>query len=124
MGLYDEAAEALRESFTIKDDQIQTYLAGRVQVSDASFLDLLAPERRAAIYQPTSADSAATQNHEGAARLQHRDHCPPRDRRLTSGGSRGGEGFRAGNDSMRGFRQVYAASRLCEMESVSRRRWT
>ena len=59
MGLYDEAAEVLRESFTIKDDQIQTNLAGRVTVTEASFLDLLAPERRAGIYQPTSADTAA-----------------------------------------------------------------
>jgi len=59
MGLYDEAAEVLRQSFTIKDDQIQTYLAGTLPVSDASFLDLLAPERRAALFQPTSADSAA-----------------------------------------------------------------
>ncbi len=63
MGLYDEAVEVLRESFTIKADQIQTNLAGHLLASEASFLELLAPERRAGIYQPTSADSAANAKH-------------------------------------------------------------
>ena len=34
MGLYEEAVTVLRESFSIKDDQIQTYLAGHLQASD------------------------------------------------------------------------------------------
>ena len=59
MGFYDEAAEALRESFAIKDEQIQTYLAGSRAASDTSFIELLAPERRAGIYQPNPADNAA-----------------------------------------------------------------
>src|SRR5215213_5114162 len=59
MGLYDEAAEVLRESFTLKDGQIQTYLAGHLPASETGFLELLAPERRAGIYQSTSADNAA-----------------------------------------------------------------
>src|SRR5687768_2997086 len=59
MGLYEEAAEVLRESFSIKDDQIQTYLAGQVPASEAGFLELLAPERRASIYQKTAAENPA-----------------------------------------------------------------
>src|SRR6185295_10772068 len=59
MGLYDEAVDALNESFTIKDDQIEAYLAGSVPVRESGFIELLAPERRASIYQRTSADNAA-----------------------------------------------------------------
>ncbi len=59
MGLYEEAVEVLRESFTIKDGQIQTQLAGRVPASEATFVELLAPERRAGIYQRTPADKPA-----------------------------------------------------------------
>ncbi|HEX7296595.1 MAG TPA: TPM domain-containing protein, partial [Pyrinomonadaceae bacterium] len=59
MGLYDEAVEVLRESFVIADGQIQTRLAGRFPTTNDNFIDLLAPERRASIYQNTAADSAA-----------------------------------------------------------------
>src|SRR6185436_19446364 len=59
MGLYDDAIDALNESFTIKDDQIETYLARTVPVRESGFIELLAPERRASIYQPTPADNAA-----------------------------------------------------------------
>ena len=37
MGLYEEAVEVLRESFTIKDGQIHTHLAGHVPASEAGF---------------------------------------------------------------------------------------
>jgi uncharacterized membrane protein YgcG/tetratricopeptide (TPR) repeat protein len=110
MGLYEEAAEALKESFSIKDDQIQTYLAGHLAASEAGFIELLAPERRASIYQKTAADTAANAKtlkallvfnlaisaekiDEGAAAAAARD-------------------FASGTDNMRAFRQLYAASRL------------
>jgi tetratricopeptide (TPR) repeat protein len=113
MGLYDEAAEVLRESFTIKDDQIQTYLAGRVQVSDASFLDLLAPERRAAIYQPTSADSTANARIMKALLALNTAITPAVGQKIDEPAAvAAAKDFAAGSDSMRGFRQVYAASRL------------
>jgi tetratricopeptide (TPR) repeat protein/uncharacterized membrane protein YgcG len=56
MGLYDEAVDVLRESFVIRDGQIETRLAGRLPAHADNFVDLLAPERRASIYQPTPAD--------------------------------------------------------------------
>ena len=37
MGLYDEAVEVLRESFTMKDGQIQAYLAGHVLRNRSKF---------------------------------------------------------------------------------------
>ena len=79
MGLYEEAVEVLRESFTIKEDKIQTYLAGHVTASEPGFLELLAPERRAGLYQATAADSAANAKIiESAACFQCRDHSAGR----------------------------------------------
>ncbi|HKG61306.1 MAG TPA: TPM domain-containing protein [Pyrinomonadaceae bacterium] len=113
MGLYEEAAEVLRESFTIKDDQIQAYLAGRVQVSDASFIDLLAPERRAGIYQPTPADTAANAKTMKALLAFNTAITPAAGQKIdeAAAGAAAKE-FASGSDNMRAFRQVYAASRL------------
>lgn len=113
MGLYEEAAEALRESFTIKDDQIQAYLAGRVQVSDASFIDLLAPERRAGIYQPASADTAANAKTMKALLAFSTAITPAEGQKIDEPAAvAAAKEFASGSDSMRPFRQVYAASRL------------
>jgi uncharacterized membrane protein YgcG/tetratricopeptide (TPR) repeat protein len=113
MGLYDEAAEVLRQSFTIKDDQIQTYLAGTLPVSDASFLDLLAPERRAALFQPTSADSAANAKMmKGLLAFNSAITMGEGQKIDEAAAAAAAKEFAAGSDSMRGFRQVYAASRL------------
>src|SRR4029079_9214205 len=57
MGFYDEAVEILRQSFTVQDGEIATNLGGRIPAHATNFIDLLAPERRASIYQPTAADS-------------------------------------------------------------------
>jgi tetratricopeptide (TPR) repeat protein len=113
MGLYEEAAEVLRESFTIKDDQIQAYLAGRVQVSDASFMDLLAPERRAGIYQPASADTAANAKTMKALLAFSTAITPAEGQKIDEPAAvAAAKEFASGSDSMRPFRQVYAASRL------------
>jgi tetratricopeptide (TPR) repeat protein len=113
MGLYDEAAEVLRESFTIKDDLIQTNLAGRVNVTEANFLDLLAPERRAAIYQPTSADTAANAKMMKALLAFNTAITPAEGQKIDEAAAvAAAKNFAAGSDSMRAFREVYAASRL------------
>ncbi|HYJ45733.1 MAG TPA: tetratricopeptide repeat protein, partial [Pyrinomonadaceae bacterium] len=113
-GLYEEAAEELSRSFTIKDGQIETRLAGRTPSRAASFIELLAPERRAGIFQPTAADTEANaRNLKGLLELTSA---------LNSGEGKGNvdaallgsaqQDFLAGEDSMRTFRQLYAASRL------------
>ncbi|HSL54568.1 MAG TPA: tetratricopeptide repeat protein, partial [Pyrinomonadaceae bacterium] len=113
MGLYEEAAEVLRESFTIKDDQIQTYLAGSVQVSDTSFLDLLAPERRAGIFQSTPADTAANAKTMKALLAFNTAITPAEGQKIDEAAAvAAAKDFAAGSDNMRPFRQVYAASRL------------
>jgi tetratricopeptide (TPR) repeat protein len=116
-GLYEEAASALASSFTLKEGQIETQLAGRTRASAASFIELLALERRASIFQPVAADS------ENNARtlknlLAFQSVMNP------AGGSESGrsadavvaaaEGFAAGEDDMRVYRQLYAANRLLQ----------
>jgi tetratricopeptide (TPR) repeat protein len=114
MGFYDEAAEILRESFTFKDGQIETLLAGRIPAREKNFLDLLAPERRASIYQPTAADSAATSTMLtnllalDSALTENSVGDKPNEI-LAANAARE---FGSGNDGMRSFRQLYAASRL------------
>ena len=113
MGLYEEASEVLRESFTIKDDQIQTYLAGRVQVNDASFIDLLAPERRAGIYQPASADTAANAKTMKALLAFTNAITPAEGQKIDEPAAvAAAKVFASGSDNMRPFREVYAASRV------------
>jgi tetratricopeptide (TPR) repeat protein len=113
-GLYEEAAEELARSFVLKDGQIETRLAGRVPAHNAGFIELLAPERRAGLFQSTAADN------ETDARLLKgllafnsalnpqggREAVKETDAALAA------KEFAAGDDAMRAFRQLYAASRL------------
>jgi tetratricopeptide (TPR) repeat protein/uncharacterized membrane protein YgcG len=113
MGFYDEAADALRESFSLKDDQIQTYLAGSRAASDSSFIELLAPERRAGIYQPTPADNAANAKTMKALLALSFAVSPGADGKIDEAAAvAAAKEFASGSDSMHTFRQVYAANRL------------
>ena len=113
-GLYEEAATELMRSFTIKDGQLETKLAGRVPARARNFIELLAPERRAGIFQATVADTESNARMlKGLLALA-----------IALGGveARGSvdaarlasalDDFLAGEDAMRAFRQLYAASRL------------
>ncbi len=113
MGLYDEAVEALNESFTIKDDQIQAYLAGTVRARESGFIELLGPERRASIYQSTSADNAANAKRLKAL-LAFSTALTPGDKEKVneSAAVEAAKEFASGSDSMLTFRQIYAANRL------------
>lgn len=57
-GLYEEAATELRRDFQISNQGvITTNLARRIKASHRTFTELLAPERRAAIFQFAAADT-------------------------------------------------------------------
>jgi tetratricopeptide (TPR) repeat protein len=114
MGLYDEAAEILRESFAIKDGQIETYLAGRILAHDASFIDLLAPERKASIYQPTPADSPASSKMLRDLLVLDSSLTPASadDKLDETAAAKAANDFSGGEDSMKTYRQLYAASQL------------
>ncbi|HZH92338.1 MAG TPA: hypothetical protein VEX70_17205 [Pyrinomonadaceae bacterium] len=118
-GLYDEAFNELTRSFTLKDGQLETQLAGRRAARAASFIELLAPERRASIFQAKAADTeanarvlksllalnlalGATAGEGGAATRPD----------ASAAVSAAANDFTSGTDEMRAFRQLYAASRL------------
>lgn len=112
VGLYDEALAELSKTFSLKDGQIEAKLAGRVITRAATFTELLAPERRAAIFQNTSADTeanakmlkglmafASALNPEGRSKSDDDLVAIAQD-------------FISGDDPMRTFRQVYVAGKL------------
>jgi uncharacterized membrane protein YgcG/tetratricopeptide (TPR) repeat protein len=107
-GLYEQAAEVLSRSFTFKDGQIETRLAGRVPARAPDFLELLAPERRAGIFQATPADTAANARTLKGL-LAFTTALDAGDPALLASAQ---SDFLAGEDPLRVFRQLYAASRL------------
>jgi len=110
VGLYDEAVQELARSFTIKDGQIETRLAGRIVARAASFTELLALERRAAIFQSTPADSDANAKMlKALLALQTAIDQPAiREDELIAIA----QDFTAGNDEMRTYRQVHVAGKF------------
>lgn len=113
-GLYEEAAEVLLQSFTFKEDKIEARLAGRVPAKESDFIQLLAPERRAAIFQFAAAD-----NKNDAAILKtllafatatnQPDETVKLDEVVVAGAAKE---FASGADDMRVYRQLYAAGVL------------
>ena len=113
MGLYDEAADVLLNSFSYKQGQIETLLAGRVAARADSFTELLAPERRASIFQFAGAER------EGEASMMKAllafvaaTPLPEQGQLDASTASATAKEFAAGNDAMRAYRELYAANRL------------
>jgi tetratricopeptide (TPR) repeat protein len=112
-GLYEEAAGELARSFTIKDGQIETRLAGRLPASNASFMELLAPERRAGIFQATAADTEANARMLKGLLAFHSALGAAQGRTVDAAQIKSAQAdFLAGEDGMLAFRQLYMASRL------------
>jgi tetratricopeptide (TPR) repeat protein len=111
LGLYDEAAKELRQSFSLNNGEIETKLAGRVTAHASSFMELLAPERRAAIFQTKAADSAANDQMLKALlafdATWQRTAAPGEDELMAVA-----QDFVKGNDPMRTYRMVYVASKF------------
>jgi uncharacterized membrane protein YgcG/tetratricopeptide (TPR) repeat protein len=113
MGLYEEAVEVLRESFTLRDGQIETALAGRLPAKGARFIELLAPERKASIFQSTAADSESNAAMLKALLSLNTALNPAADSKIDETVAvAAARDFSSGSDNMLAFRQVYAASRL------------
>ena len=113
-GLYNEASEILMQSFSVKESQIEAQLAGRPASRAANFIDLLAPERRASIFQFTAAD-----NESNARILKALLTFSTFINLADNGGTVNEEGavaaakeFASGDDPARVYRQLYAAGRL------------
>jgi tetratricopeptide (TPR) repeat protein len=109
-GLYEEAAEELARSFTLKDGQLETQLAGRVPMHADNFIELLAPERRASIFQFAAADTDANARKlKGLLAFYLALNANTADEAALAAAARA---FTAGDDPLRAFRQLYAADRL------------
>lgn len=113
MGLYQEAVDVLRESFSIKDGQISTRLASHVVASDTNFIDLLAPERRAGIFQTTAADTPENAKMLKALLAFDTAITPAEGDKINETAAvEAAQEFASGTDPMRAFRQLHAAARL------------
>jgi uncharacterized membrane protein YgcG/tetratricopeptide (TPR) repeat protein len=116
LGLYEEAAEVLVRAFTIRDGFIETKLAGKIPARASGFIELLAPERRASIFQSTAAD---TENNARTLKgllaftqvMNPGDESAKIDEATATAAARE---FAAGNDDMRAYRQLYAAGSLLQ----------
>jgi uncharacterized membrane protein YgcG/tetratricopeptide (TPR) repeat protein len=110
VGLYDEAVAELAQSFSVKDGEIQAKLAGRVAAHAASFTELLAPERRAVIFQAMAADSEANARMMKALLAFNSaiDQPTPNEDNLIALAQE----FIKGDDAMRTYRQVYIAGKF------------
>src|SRR5882724_1801172 len=111
-GLYEEAAEVLQQSFVLKDDQIETRLGGRKLARETSFLELLAPERRASIFQFAAADSPANARTLKALLAFSQALAGSEGKSDQAATIAAAKEFAAGEDDMRTYRQLYAATRL------------
>ena len=113
VGLYDEAVAELLKSFSLKEGQLETKLAGRITTRAASFDELLAPERRAAIFQKQSADSEANAKMMRGLLLFNAALDPPGGRSIKEDAVlAAAQEFIGGDDPMRTYRQIHVATKL------------
>ncbi|MDT5269791.1 MAG: hypothetical protein QOH49_1977 [Acidobacteriota bacterium] len=109
-GLYDEAAEQLARSFTLREGKLVARLAGHVESSSTDFNELLAPERRASLAQFEGASTAEeARTLKALLALNYATAPNASDERAAAEAARE---FAAGDDAMRAYRNVYAANRL------------
>lgn len=117
IGLYGEAAEVLADTFTIKEGLLQTQLAGRYPAQAASFIELLALERKAGIFQAAPADSDSNARMlKALLALTQATKSQGENVKVDEAGlvAAAREFAGAGDDDMRVYRQLFAASRLLQ----------
>ncbi len=102
------------KSFSLKDDQIETRLAGRTSARGSTFIELLAPERQASVFQFAAADTESN-----AKILKSLLAFASLINQENGGGSINEEAvvaaakeFSSGDDKLRVYRQLYAAGQL------------
>ncbi len=111
-GFYREAAEGLQKNFTIKDDLITTKLGGRVSKSAKDFIELLALERRASIFQPTAANNIETAEQlKLLLDLHQKLESVMNDETIIA---QAADEFLKSDDKMKLHRQLFVANRLLE----------
>lgn len=113
-GLFEEAARELKNRFAVKDNYVQTYIAGRKDVAREaeSFTELLGLERRASIFMSNSADNA--DEAEKLKRLLDFSQKISNKNSTDEEINNAADEFVKGDDKMKAHRQLYAASRLLD----------
>ncbi|HEX8249687.1 MAG TPA: hypothetical protein VF599_16030 [Pyrinomonadaceae bacterium] len=111
-GFYEEAAAGIRKRFIVDEGVIYTRLGNRVLKESRNFIDLLAAERRASIFESAGAD-----NPETAEKLksllylyQKLNDKEPSETQITEAADE----FVKGEDNAKTYRQIYVASRLLQ----------
>jgi len=115
-GFYREAANELKKSFTVGDGVIETRLGGRVPKDARGFIELLALERRASIFEPLAADSP-----EIAARLKSLLEFSQKlelEEAYKNEITAAADEFIKGDDKMKLHRQLFVANRLLEKKTA------
>lgn len=111
-GLFDEAAEVLMQSFSLKDGQIQTSLGGKTAAAAPNFIELLAPERLASIFQSVPADTEQNAKllKDLLSFVTVLNQANVNEQQAISLAKQ----FASGQDAWRVHRQLYAASKLMQ----------
>jgi tetratricopeptide (TPR) repeat protein len=111
-GFYREAADELRKSFALKEGLLQTRLGGRVPVEAKNFIELLALERRASIFEPLAADSS--ENADRIKSLLDFSQKLESAEASESAVAEAADEFVKGDDKMKVHRQIFVANQLSE----------
>ncbi|HLM01479.1 MAG TPA: hypothetical protein VK400_10540, partial [Pyrinomonadaceae bacterium] len=112
-GFYEEAAAELRKRFIVDEGVIYTRLGNRVLKESKNFVDLLAPERRASIFENTGADNAETAEKLKSLLYLYQklnDDKEPNEAQIIAAA----DDFVRGEDNAKTFRQIYVANRLLQ----------
>lgn len=115
-GFYREAAEILKRNFSVKNDYVKAWIGNRVALEAKSFLELLAVERRASIFQPLAADSPDNAEKlkillELAQKLEATDATDTEISELA-------DKFVTGDDNMKLHRQIFVAKQLLQQKKA------
>lgn len=109
-GFYEEAAQELKKGFAVTDTAVITKLGNRIPVEGKDFIEAIALERRASIFQPLAADSAETAERLRALFVlnQKLAAAESKDEDI----ERAVNEFVKGSDKNKTHRQLYAADTL------------
>lgn len=116
-GFFREAAEELGKNFRVEGDTIKTQLGGRVGKEAKTFIELLALERRASIFQPLAADDLENANKLRALLdFEQKLNDSRTDENTLAAAA---DNFVAGDDKMKLHRQLFAAARLLQKRNAA-----
>lgn len=111
-GLFEEAATGLKRRFYVKDNYVQTYIAGRIAKEAESFTELLGLEREVTLFAPKAADEAETA--EKIKRLLDFSLKLSAKETTEDELNKAVDEFTKGDDKMKMHRQLYVATRLLD----------